>query len=480
MNNEMLIKVERKWKKDTYTIGRVYIDGIYFSNSLEDVDRGLDDSMSEEEIKSKKVYGKTAIPTGRYEVIYTYSPKFRRHLPRLQNVKGFTGILVHCLTPETEILTENGWQTLDDFKSNPALNCYSFNMESKKIELTPINFMVEEPYNGILYSNNGKRINYSVTDKHKIYAGFKKRDGSYVWELRDANSIPHTQVKFKVAGMMKGENILPHQKTLYRLLMATVADGYILNWSAKSSQVRFHFTKDRKIERIKELVTEIGGDYKCFTDNVGKTHIVLDNAISEMLTEILNPFRYIQKHKMLPYDLLRLNGEDLKDLVLEYLFWDGRYENYLKNKKNMVISCTNLHNLNVLQAMATLSGLRTYIKDESGGCKHGEQHSKCYALVLYEGQDEVMPEAETFGESEYNGTVWCLNNDNHTIIIRKGNRPMIIGNCGNTENDTDGCIIVGLNSIKGMVTNSRWYSDAINKRIDKAIRSGKKVYIEIV
>lgn len=95
MNNEMLIKVERKWKKDTYTIGRVYIDGIYFSNSLEDVDRGLDDSMSEEEIKAKKVYGKTAIPTGRYEVIYTYSPKFRRHLPRLQNVKGFVGVLVH-------------------------------------------------------------------------------------------------------------------------------------------------------------------------------------------------------------------------------------------------------------------------------------------------------------------------------------------------------------------------------------------------
>ena len=49
MNDEMIIKVDRKWKKDTYTIGRVYIDGIFFSNSLEDVDRGLDDSMSEEE-----------------------------------------------------------------------------------------------------------------------------------------------------------------------------------------------------------------------------------------------------------------------------------------------------------------------------------------------------------------------------------------------------------------------------------------------
>ena len=46
MNDEMIIKVDRKWKKDTYTIGRVYIDGIFFSNSLEDVDRRSDDSMS--------------------------------------------------------------------------------------------------------------------------------------------------------------------------------------------------------------------------------------------------------------------------------------------------------------------------------------------------------------------------------------------------------------------------------------------------
>ena len=102
MDKEMIIRVDRKWKKADYTIGRVYIDGIFFSNSLEDTDRGLDDSMTVEEIQSKKIYGKTAIPTGRYEVIYTYSPRFRRHLPRLQNVKGFIGILIHPLNKPEE------------------------------------------------------------------------------------------------------------------------------------------------------------------------------------------------------------------------------------------------------------------------------------------------------------------------------------------------------------------------------------------
>ena len=46
-------------------------------------------------IKKKKVYGKTAIPTGKYIVVVNNSPKFKRNLPRIQNVPGFDGILIH-------------------------------------------------------------------------------------------------------------------------------------------------------------------------------------------------------------------------------------------------------------------------------------------------------------------------------------------------------------------------------------------------
>lgn len=85
----------RRYKNDKYTIGDLYIDDVWFSNTLEDTDRGLTDDMSEEQIKKIKVYGRTAIPTGRYKVEVTYSPKFKRHLPLLIDVKGFTGIRIH-------------------------------------------------------------------------------------------------------------------------------------------------------------------------------------------------------------------------------------------------------------------------------------------------------------------------------------------------------------------------------------------------
>lgn len=91
----MKILVKRIAKKDTYTIGKMYIDGKYFCDTLEDKDRGLTQTTPLSIIKTKKVSGQTAIPTGTYKVIVNKSPKFGRMLPRLLDVPGFDGILIH-------------------------------------------------------------------------------------------------------------------------------------------------------------------------------------------------------------------------------------------------------------------------------------------------------------------------------------------------------------------------------------------------
>lgn len=91
----MNITVKRIAKRGSYTIGKMYIDGEYFCDTLEDTDRGLLQSMDLNEIKSKKIPGQTAIPTGTYKVIVNQSPKFKRNLPRLLAVPGFEGVLIH-------------------------------------------------------------------------------------------------------------------------------------------------------------------------------------------------------------------------------------------------------------------------------------------------------------------------------------------------------------------------------------------------
>lgn len=92
----MEVLIDRAWKKDGYTISRLYVNGKLFGcNTLEDTDRGLSQDMQLEEIKNKKVYGQTAIPRGIYECVYTYSNRFKKMLPLLLNVKGFEGIRIH-------------------------------------------------------------------------------------------------------------------------------------------------------------------------------------------------------------------------------------------------------------------------------------------------------------------------------------------------------------------------------------------------
>lgn len=91
----MILTLDRKYKLPTYTIGKLYIDGEYFCDTLEDKDRGLTDSMSVSEISKLKVKGETAIPTGKYKVTVTYSNRFKKMMPLINDVKGFAGIRIH-------------------------------------------------------------------------------------------------------------------------------------------------------------------------------------------------------------------------------------------------------------------------------------------------------------------------------------------------------------------------------------------------
>lgn len=101
----MKLLLKRIAKMEKYTIGKLYIDGKYFSDTLEDTDRNLTSTMSKDEIAKVKVYGKTAIPTGTYVVdMNTVSPKFGKRswaqpyegkVPRLQDVPGYEGVLIH-------------------------------------------------------------------------------------------------------------------------------------------------------------------------------------------------------------------------------------------------------------------------------------------------------------------------------------------------------------------------------------------------
>ena len=100
----MKILVNRIYNCPTYCISHVYVDGKYVCDAIEDTDRGITKDMPTAEIAKKKVYGKTAIPRGEYDVKLTFSPKFasrtwgKRYsgkVPQIMDVPCFSGVRLH-------------------------------------------------------------------------------------------------------------------------------------------------------------------------------------------------------------------------------------------------------------------------------------------------------------------------------------------------------------------------------------------------
>lgn len=115
----MKLLLERTTYTDNSTIGKLYINGVFQCFTLEDKDRNL-------EQQGEKVYGETAIPRGKYDVVITYSKRFRTELPLLVDVPQFEGIRIHPgnFSGDTEgcILVGSGTAPDRLFNSRAAFN----------------------------------------------------------------------------------------------------------------------------------------------------------------------------------------------------------------------------------------------------------------------------------------------------------------------------------------------------------------------
>ena len=91
----MKLELKRIALNEEYTIGKLYVNGEYFCDVLEDKVRDFNKDGDLLDKGETKVYGKTAIPYGTYTIILTYSNRFKKILPLIENVPGFEGIRIH-------------------------------------------------------------------------------------------------------------------------------------------------------------------------------------------------------------------------------------------------------------------------------------------------------------------------------------------------------------------------------------------------
>ena len=106
------LKLQRRWNRSGYCIGILSVNGVRFSETIEDEDRGLDASMNVFDILRLKKPGITAIPKGKYTVVLSVSPKFKKKswakkygglVPEIVGVKGYSGVRIHPANKAEEL-----------------------------------------------------------------------------------------------------------------------------------------------------------------------------------------------------------------------------------------------------------------------------------------------------------------------------------------------------------------------------------------
>lgn len=365
--------------------------------------------------------------------------------PALNEAVGGVATSQHCFDDMTEILTDNGWRSNETISLDDKV--FTYNFSTSKIELKPINEIIRRQFNGQLFRISGKQIDVVCTDKHNVivkydYHKYKRRGSNKIspegqayfdslktdndkWHFEKMQDVFGKRRKFMTCGYSAEK--ADYDAEFMRFIMAVVSDGYFGFHCGITPYIGFHVKKERKIEYLCNLMGELGIRYSLRKQKDETFSFYIGKATAEKALDIIG------KGKNLPPYILKADSDTLRELIDTYAFFDGCRD---KRPNNVVMNITtvNSHNASILQAMCILSGMRCVLGSREGTCntirgKKVKKAQRVYSLSICPDLTSSKFKEESSEIVEYNGEVWCIRDDNDTVIIRRNGRVTIQGNC---------------------------------------------------
>lgn len=320
-----------------------------------------------------------------------------------------------CFSGDTEILTEDGFV---EFKMYDGITPVAqYNIETQEISyVDPLDFRMIPNQKVCVFENENTSL--KLTPNHEciiqVQNGKKYMKKVPFEELAGHGQSKHAWVN---AGYYKYEKCWFIKDDMTRLVACFVADG---SYSESKTQIRFGFTKKRKIERFRNMVDRLGVDYD---EKVQGKLKVTYFTISDF-DYVCNMKRYCTADKT----LLKPAMTELNPLVYleEASHWDGHV-----NHTNLItVSSTNRSTLDSMQIMAVQSGVRARlykVKDERDNVSDTwalSYNLNKKPLSRFESKDIDL---RTHHNTNHN--VYCVTVPEHNIVIRHNGKVSIQGNC---------------------------------------------------
>lgn len=304
-----------------------------------------------------------------------------------------------CLTGDHEVLTSEGWMRLDQWDGG-YIACWSPSTEIISFQKASV---LTFDYEGELYHIESQRCSQLSTPEHKMpYWG---KNGT--WEIATVEELAIKRFSIPFTGRRISNCSIEHDEL--RVLIMTQADGHYTT----DGDLRFHFSKERKIERCKRLLrrAEI-----IFTETKRKDKATTIAVKSRALPLWLRTF----KDKTFQMWLL----DESPDVIFEELeYWDA----YRCGPNSIQYVTINMENANMIQALAHLSGRAATIVTK---VRDNQNWSTVYVVNIWltpGGRNEIRNKAT---REVYKGKVYCAETQTGFFVVRRNGKVWITGNSG--------------------------------------------------
>lgn len=315
-----------------------------------------------------------------------------------------------CFSGDTEVLTGSGFVKFNELKDEHVAEYHDSGEITFTSQYEKIN---KAPSEGVLRVKSGKNFDLIVTPGHNMLV-----DGKFI-EARNIKGGLKKYAKMTRAGLASGsdEELTPFE----RFLICFQADGSIHKVRKDGSmRVAFSFSKQKKIEAFKNICEEAGIEI-CYTDKSPEL-----GSRKERVRFIVSVDKVYSKDISKYFDIKTMSLKKARAIIEEMVLWDGhfckdRYGTYL-------YTSTSKSMADFYQSIAVISGYGSnmgFAKDD-----RKETFSGCWRLHIQKNNCLVgLQSWEPVHDKDYSENVYCVRVSSGKIIIRRGGRTLVVGNC---------------------------------------------------
>ena len=319
---------------------------------------------------------------------------------------------IHCYSEDTEILTPSGWKTFGGLKKGEKVAQY----ENGLITFVEPLDVVWQPYEGLMYEDPTTK--FKVTPNHRVfYKAFKSGKEHIV----RADEFKASSDKRYIVGGYKQGSSLNLSKPFIQLLVAVQADGH---FNRDSSAITFTFVKQRKIDRLKDLLDQLRMTYKTSTySRKGREEVVIRVVAED--ANLLRP--YLTETKDFKQILLNLPQQDLEVLVDEVQHWDGT----VRGNGDVVFDTTSKSACEFIQTVCALVGKKTNYNTYEKVTSYG--YCKLHRCYISNNTKPVKSANKTLEVSDYKGFIGCVSVPSGLVFVKREGEIVVSGNTLNAN-----------------------------------------------